>query len=56
MHISIPDSEEITETKGDAGSANRFVQYNIHINGTYHCSARYQTIERWTDGSGRDGW
>lgn len=41
MHISIPDSEEIEETKPGSASVTRYVQYNIHINGTFHCSARY---------------
>lgn len=39
MHISIPTSEELVGEKG-----KKYVSYNIHINGTYHCSARYSTL------------
>eukprot|EP00039_Didymoeca_costata_P006144 m.87789 g.87789 ORF g.87789 m.87789 type:complete len:500 (+) comp13129_c2_seq6:234-1733(+) len=38
MHISIPDSEELIE------GGKKFVSYNIHINGTYHCSARFSIL------------
>eukprot|EP00054_Salpingoeca_dolichothecata_P024349 m.165711 g.165711 ORF g.165711 m.165711 type:complete len:626 (-) comp24983_c0_seq3:45-1922(-) len=47
MHISIPDTEELTETKGSrSGQPLRFLVYNIHINGTYHCSARYSVLAK----------
>lgn len=44
MHISIPDSEELIETKN--GKPTKYVSYNIHINGTYHCSARYSALQK----------
>ncbi len=40
MHLSIPDCEEVVE----GGSSRKFVAYNIHINGTYHCSARFTQV------------
>jgi len=47
MHISIPDSEELIETK--SGKPTKYLSYNVHINGTYHCSARYSTLSALND-------
>lgn len=44
MHISIPDSEEIIES--DGGKTKKYVSYNVHINGTYHCSARFSVFQK----------
>jgi len=45
MHISVPDCEELTETKGGRGGQPlKYVSFNVHVNGTYHCSARFSTL------------
>lgn len=45
MHISVPDCEELTEIKGGRGGQPlKYVSFNIHVNGTYHCSARFSTL------------
>lgn len=45
MHISVPDCEELTETKGGRGGQPlKYVSFNIHVNGTYHCSARFSAL------------
>lgn len=43
MYISIADSREETKTS-ESGDVSKFVVYNIHINGTYHCSARFSKL------------
>ena len=48
MHISIPDSHEIVESEPGT-KVTRYLMYNIHINGTYHCSARYSTLKTLND-------
>eukprot|EP00041_Stephanoeca_diplocostata_P007025 m.97100 g.97100 ORF g.97100 m.97100 type:complete len:500 (-) comp16686_c0_seq1:188-1687(-) len=45
MHISIPESEELVEERVGRAPA-KYVSYNVHINGTYHCSARYSTFQK----------
>ena len=44
MHISIPTSEEVSDDHVEGKPPVRYVLYNIHINGTYHCSARYSVL------------
>ncbi|XP_023211963.1 sorting nexin-17-like [Centruroides vittatus] len=39
MHFSIPDMQEV---KDDNGSS--YVAYNIHINGSFHCTVRYKQM------------
>ncbi|CAM1322467.1 SNX17 (predicted) [Pycnogonum litorale] len=39
MHFSIPDTQEIKEDNGQS-----FVVYNIHMNGSFHCSLRYKQL------------
>ncbi|TGZ57505.1 Uncharacterized protein DBV15_02289 [Temnothorax longispinosus] len=39
MHFSIPDTQEFTD-----GAGNAYVGYNIHINGLFHCTARYKQL------------
>ena len=33
--------------------AKKYVSYNIHINGTYHCSARFSVLETVRDTAGQ---
>lgn len=40
MHISIPNATEISVDI----EKKKYVLFNIHIDGTYHCSARYSTL------------
>lgn len=47
MHISIPESEEVVEEV--KGKQTKYVSYKIHINGTYHCSARFSVLARLHD-------
>jgi len=47
MHISIPESEELVEPKN--GKPTKFVSYKVHINGTYHCSARFSILSKLND-------
>ncbi|XP_076437859.1 sorting nexin-17-like isoform X2 [Babylonia areolata] len=42
MHFSIPDT---TELKDDGGTP--YTTYNIHINGVFHCSARYKQLRQF---------
>ena len=45
MHISVPDCEElIDQSKGSASQPMKYVSFNIHVNGTYHCSARFSSL------------
>ncbi len=45
MHISIPNTEEVLEeVPGSKGPPTAFQTYNIHINGTFHCSVRYSAL------------
>lgn len=44
MHITIPDQEELIGANG-----KKFVSYNVHINGTYHCSARFSILSKLHD-------
>ncbi|EGD83192.1 hypothetical protein PTSG_12085 [Salpingoeca rosetta] len=44
MHISVGGVEELTEVKPKRNVTERYVSYKIHINGTYHCSARYSQL------------
>lgn len=46
-HITVPDSEEVT--KVNQGKETKYIAYNIHINGTYHCSARYSVLHSLND-------
>ena len=56
MHITIPDAEEVTEVGATPARQRRgltaaqgkksYVLYNIHINGTYHCSARFSVLSK----------
>ncbi|XP_052225977.1 sorting nexin-17-like isoform X2 [Dreissena polymorpha] len=39
MHFSIPDTSEITD-----GSGSTFTSFNIHINGVFHCTARFSLL------------
>lgn len=39
MHFSIPDTQEV---KGESGSS--FIAYNVHINGSFHCTVRYKQL------------
>ncbi|XP_059488165.1 sorting nexin-17 isoform X2 [Neocloeon triangulifer] len=39
MHFAIPDTVEFTNSGGSV-----FVGFNVHINGTYHCSVRYRQL------------
>lgn len=43
MHISVPSSREETKV-AENGEVSRYVVYDIHINGTYHCSARFSRL------------
>lgn len=38
MHFSIPDTTHCRDSSGS------FVTYNIHINGSFHCSLRYRQL------------
>eukprot|EP01147_Barroeca_monosierra_P005267 gene5267-7046_t len=49
MHISIADLEEQTEVKEGRSIKERYVCYNIHINGTYHCSVRFSQLSQLHD-------
>lgn len=42
MHITIPNQEEVL----DSSTGKKYVSYNIHINGTYHCSARFSILKQ----------
>lgn len=39
MHFSIPDTQEFMDSAGNA-----YIGYNIHINGLFHCTARYKQL------------
>ncbi|KAL4218167.1 Sorting nexin-17 [Mactra antiquata] len=39
MHFSIPDTQELTDPSGST-----FTSFNIHINGVFHCSARFSLL------------
>ncbi|XP_011871923.1 PREDICTED: sorting nexin-17 isoform X2 [Vollenhovia emeryi] len=39
MHFSIPDTQEFTD-----GAGNAYIGYNIYINGSFHCTARYKQL------------
>ncbi|XP_011066483.1 PREDICTED: sorting nexin-17 isoform X2 [Acromyrmex echinatior] len=39
MHFSIPDTQEFIDSAG-----NTYIGYNIHINGLFHCTARYKQL------------
>ncbi|XP_012533878.1 sorting nexin-17 [Monomorium pharaonis] len=39
MHFSIPDTQEFVD-----GTGNTYIGYNIHINGLFHCTARYKQL------------
>ncbi|KAG8231282.1 hypothetical protein J437_LFUL010320 [Ladona fulva] len=39
MHFSIPDTEEFSD---DSGST--YMGYNLHINGSFHCTVRYRQL------------
>ncbi|XP_053382758.1 sorting nexin-17-like isoform X1 [Mercenaria mercenaria] len=39
MHFSIPDTQEITD-----GSGSTYTSFNIHINGVFHCTARFSLL------------
>eukprot|EP00049_Salpingoeca_infusionum_P018697 m.358390 g.358390 ORF g.358390 m.358390 type:complete len:473 (-) comp18138_c0_seq1:706-2124(-) len=49
MHISIANAEELYEAKGSKNVPENYVVYNIHINGTYHCSARFSQLSKLHD-------
>ncbi|KAK7502934.1 hypothetical protein BaRGS_00005883 [Batillaria attramentaria] len=42
MHFSIPDTQEV---KDESGSV--YTSYNIHVNGVFHCSARYKQLRQF---------
>ncbi|KAK7091969.1 sorting nexin-17-like isoform X2 [Littorina saxatilis] len=42
MHFSLPDTQELK----DEGGAP-YTVYNIHINGVFHCSARYKQLRQF---------
>lgn len=37
MHFSIPNTKELSDASG-----SHYTAFNVHINGVYHCSVRYQ--------------
>jgi len=39
MHFSIPDTQELGDETGTA-----FTSFNIHINGVFHCTARFSLL------------
>lgn len=39
MHFSIPDTQEIKD-----GSGGTYTSFNIHINGVFHCTARFSLL------------
>ncbi|XP_052762786.1 sorting nexin-17-like isoform X2 [Mya arenaria] len=39
MHFSIPDTQEIND-----GSGSTYTSFNIHINGVFHCTARFSLL------------
>uniref|UniRef100_A0A0B7A079 Sorting nexin-17 n=1 Tax=Arion vulgaris TaxID=1028688 RepID=A0A0B7A079_9EUPU len=43
MHFSIPETEEVKE-----GSSS-FTIYHIHVNGVFHCKARYKQLRQFHD-------
>lgn len=46
MHISIPESEELVDETSTKNPPPKYVSYRIHINGTYHCSARFSHLHK----------
>eukprot|EP00035_Acanthoeca_spectabilis_P020534 m.433406 g.433406 ORF g.433406 m.433406 type:complete len:499 (-) comp17571_c0_seq1:68-1564(-) len=46
MHISIPESEELIDETSTKNPPPKYVSYRIHINGTYHCSARFSQLHK----------
>lgn len=39
MHFSIPDTQEVKDEHNSS-----YIAYNVHINGTFHCSVRYRQL------------
>lgn len=44
MHFSIPDTQELRDENNSS-----YVAYNIHVNGTFHCTVRYKQLHNLHD-------
>lgn len=44
MHFSVPDTVDLTDKTG-----SKYLAYNVHINGSYHCGIRYSDLYQFSE-------